>query len=248
MIDGQRKICEIANRTERGNLTGYDCPECLNRGFFFRVDDRGVRYSEECRCMTIRKNLWRIGVSGLSDLVDRYTFDAWQTPEPWQEKILTAAKKYAEAPEGWFAVFGKSGTGKTHICTAICGEMMHRGMEVRYMLWRELGTKIKASMKDAEAYRDLIEPLKEARVLYIDDLFKTGKGQLPTTADVNLAFEILNHRYNSRDLYTLISSEMSLEAILETDEAVGSRIYERTKTNKNVFDLGGKKNWRIENG
>ena len=37
-----------------------------------------------------------------------------------------------------------------------------------------------------------------------------------------------------------------LEKILETDEAVGSRIYERTKRNGNVFDLGEKRNWRIE--
>lgn len=246
MADGQRRICEIANRTEAGDLTGYDCPECLNRGFSWRVDERGIRYAEECRCMALRRNLWRISASGLSDLVDRYTFDAWKTPEPWQSTLLNAAKRYAEKPEGWFAVCGKSGTGKTHICTAICGELMRKkGFEVRYMLWREMGTQIKASMTDAEEYQRLVEPLKRARVLYIDDLFKTGRGQSPTTADVNLAFEILNSRYNTRGLYTLISSEMSLEDILMTDEAVGSRIYERTKDGR-WFDLCGKKNWRID--
>lgn len=244
MLKRQQRICEISNRKERGNLTGYDCPECLNRGFFFRVDENGVRYSEECRCMAVRRNLWRIGDSGLADLIDRYTFEAWETPETWQKEILEAAKRYAEEPEGWFGVFGKSGTGKTHICTAICGELMSRGMDVRYMLWRDLGTQIKASMKDAEEYSRLIDPLKTAKVLYIDDLFKTGKGQTPTTADVNLAFEILNYRYNTKGLYTIISSEMGLETILETDEAVGSRIYERTKGGR-WFDLSGKRNWRI---
>ena len=208
------------------------------------MDDNGDRYSEECRCIAIRRNLWRIQDSGLADLIDRYTFEAWESPEGWQNELLEAAKQYAEQPEGWFAVFGKSGTGKTHICTAICKEMISRGMNVRYMLWRDLGTQIKASMTDAEEYKKLVDPLKTAKVLYIDDLFKSGKGQTPTTADVNLAFEILNYRYNTKGLYTILSSEMGLETILETDEAVGSRIYERTKGGR-WFDLSGRKNWRI---
>lgn len=232
------------NRTTRGDLTGYDCPECLNRGYFMRVDENGVRYTEVCRCMEIRRNVWRIQVSGLGDLVERYTFDAWQTPEAWQRDILNAAKRFAEQPEGWFAVFGKSGTGKTHICTAVCGELMRRGYETRYMLWRDVGTQIKASMNDPEEYRRLVNPLKTAEVLYIDDLFKTGKGQAPSTADVNLAFEILNYRYNTTRYITILSSEMGIEEIMLLDEAVGSRIYERTKGGR-WFDLSGKKNWRI---
>lgn len=244
MLKRQQRICEISNRTNRGNLTGYDCPECLNRGFFLRVDEDGYRYTEECKCMAVRRNLWRIRESGLADLIERYTFENWETPEPWHTELLEAARRYASEPDGWFAVFGKSGTGKTHICTAICGELMKRGMDVRYMLWRDLGTQIKASMTDAEEYRRLVDPLKTAKVLYIDDLFKTGKGQTPTTADVNLAFEVLNYRYNTKGLYTVLSSEIGLEAILETDEAVGSRIYERTKGGR-WFDLSGRKNWRI---
>ena len=194
--------------------------------------------------MDIRRNLWRIGVSGLQDLVDRYTFDAWETPEPWQAKLKEKAMRYAEHPEGWFAVCGQSGTGKTHICTAICSALMRKGMEVRYMLWRDIGTKIKAAVTDTETYERLITPLKDARVLYIDDLFKSGKGTEPTTADVNLAFEILNYRYNSADRYTIISTEMSVDELLETDEAVGGRIYERTKQNGNCINLAGKQNWR----
>lgn len=244
-IEGQKKICDSFNRTRRGDLTGHDCPDCLNRGYFFRVDETGRRYTEECRCMAARRNLWRIEASGLGDLVGRYTFDTWNTPEQWQRELLDAAKRYAADPEGWFAVCGRSGSGKTHICTAICGELMHRGLEVRYMLWRELGTQIKAAVREPETYRKLVDPLKTAKVLYIDDLFKTGKGQEPTTADVSLAFELLNYRYNTKGLFTLISSEMVLNEILMTDEAVGSRIYERTKERRNYFDLSKKQNWRM---
>lgn len=244
-LDGQRRICEISNRTVKGNLTGCDCPDCLNRGFFFDVDEKGFRFNRECKCMTTRRNAWRIEKSGLSDLMRRYTFDTWETVEPWQESIKRKAKAFAENPDGWLAVCGKSGAGKTHICTAVCGELMKHGYSVLYMLWRDVGTKIKAAIKDQNEYRRLLDPLKTVQVLYIDDLFKTGKGQMPTTADVNLAFEIINSRYNTENLITVVSSEMTLEEIMDADEAIGSRIYERAAKHGNYFNLREKQNWRL---
>ena len=88
------------------------------------------------------------------------------------------------------------------------------------------------------------------QVLYIDDLFKIGKGQdgrkqRPTSADVNLAFEILNYRYNKPTCITIISSELYAEDILDIDEAIGSRIYERAKIVNISNDRA--KNQRIKN-
>ena len=72
-------------------------------------------------------------------------------------------------------------------------------------------------------------------MLYIDDLFKTGKDKYdavvkPSVADINYAFEIINYRYNNPKLLTIISSELSEEELLDIDEAIGGRIYERAKT------------------
>ena len=44
-------------------------------------------------------------------------------------------------------------------------------------------------------------------------------------ADINLAYQLLNERYNTRRR-TIISSERSIEDILRIDEAVGGRIFE----------------------
>lgn len=248
-VAGQKRIAELVNANQTGNLPGLDCPVCKNRGWFLRVREDGSRYTEECRCMTLRRNLQRIRLSGLEDMMKRYTFEAWQTQEPWQRAILKKAKTYAENPDGWFAVCGRSGTGKTHLCTAICGELLNRGMDVRYLLWRDTIPKLKAAVKEPEEYRRIMEPLKRVKCLYIDDLFKTGKGQAPTAADVNAAFELLNYRYNNRGLLTVLSSEMIIEEINAIDEAVGSRIYERTKERQNYFDLRGRRNWRLrDNG
>lgn len=228
---------------EPGNETGYDCPECLNRGYFHRVDDQGRSYHKECRCMVIRRNRDRIRRSGLSDMLRRYTLDTWQAKEPWQKKAADLVRKYAAAPSGWVLVSGPPGTGKTHLCTALCGMLMERGVDTRYMLWRDVSVRAKAAVNDEQEYFRLVGPLKNVRCLYIDDLFKTGKDQEPTTGDVNLAFELLNSRYNDSGKITIISTERDVEGLLSIDEAVGSRIYERSRGF--YLPLSGKKNWRL---
>ena len=107
------------------------------------------------------------------------------------------------------------------------------GKMVRYMLWRDDVVKLKGNVNDSEAYEKHMSEFKNAEVLYIDDLFKTGKNnegvpQKPTGADTNIAFELLNYRYNNPGLITLISSECRVTDILDIDEAIGGRIAERT--------------------
>lgn len=244
-IEREYRFADTLN-AESGSLTGYDCPLCLNRGFFWRVRESGERYHEECSCMEIRRNMRYMRESGLSELLDRYTMQEWKRIEKWQEILRDMAIKYAESPTGWFYLAGRPGTGKTHICTALCGLLMQKGYRTRYMLWRDISVRAKAAVNDEEKYQELIAPLKRVRVLYVDDLFKTGKGQEPTTGDVSLAFEILNARYNDERKLTIISSEMTINQILEIDEGVGSRIYQRSKNN--YADLSDKQNWRLING
>ena len=247
-IEQQRWRAEAFNKTP-GNLEGYDCPLCLNRGHSYKTDEEGHLISVPCKCMTVRNNQRRLEQSGLADLIGRYTLDAWETAEEWQAAVLEKAKRYAENPDGWFSICGKPGTGKTHICTAICGELMKRGYDVRYMLWRDVATTLKAnSMDDAAAYSREIEPLKTVKALYIDDFLKTGNRKPPTVMDVNLAFEIINARYNTAGLITIVSSERSLDELMRIDEATASRIYERTKKNRNYYNLAGMENWRMKQG
>lgn len=239
----QQFIADSANQ-EAGNLGGYDCPKCLNRGYYHRVDENGKICTEDCSCMEIRKNKRIMEKSGLADMVTRYTFDNWKEREQWHRKAAEMAHKYAQERRGWFVMAGTVGAGKTHLCTALCGELMDNGVPVRYVLWRDLVTRAKAVVNDDAEYQRIVTPLKKVKCLYIDDMFKTGKGEAPTVGDVNLAFEIINHRYNDVGKMTIISSERTVEQILGIDEAVGSRIYERSK--EFYLPLHGKKNWRLE--
>jgi len=80
---------------------------------------------------------------------------------------------------------------------------------------------------------------------FIDDFFKTEKDKSPSTAEINIAFELLNYRYNAQNSLTLISSEKGLKEITKIDEAVGSRITQSSKGFSLFIPFGEGKNYRL---
>lgn len=239
--DYEQMRCDVYNQ-QIGTLNEFDCPICRNKGTIFYLRD-GCITSKDCECATKRKSIQRIRRSGLENMLSENTFDTWETLNEWQNTAKAVALKYVnDAETEWFLAAGKSGSGKTHLCTAICGALIEKGEDTKYMMWKSESTRIKAFANDAEEYEHLIKPLKEIRVLYIDDLFKVGANATPTTADLNLAFEIINHRYMAK-LKTIISTERSLDDLLDLDMAIGGRIYERCKGY--YLDFSNKPNWRL---
>lgn len=253
----QFKVDSLNNTTgSRDQEDGYDCKLCKNKGYIAKlVEHEDGSYSHcmtDCKCVEVRNSILRMKRSGLKDIIKDYTFEKFQDKEPWQKTIKNAAMEYAEEPQGWFALCGQSGAGKTHLCTAICRKFLLSGKKVVYMLWRDEIVKIKEAAKGSDEndeLKNLLERYKTADVLYIDDLFKTGRAidnslPKPTPADINYAFEIINYRYNNPSLLTIISSELTEDELLDIDEAIGGRIYERAKT----FTIGKSRdrNYRIK--
>ena len=221
-------------------LGGIDCPDCNNEGWIRFQHEDGTTWSRECPCMKKRNALRRIRKSGLADLMTRYTFDAYQAEDKERKHIKDKAEAFCEARDGWLYISGRSGSGKSHICTAICGRLIENGFDVYYMPWRDESTKLKAAV-NTEDYEPQIRKLKTVDVLYIDDFLKGSD----TDADIRLAFEILNARYIDGRLRTVISSERDLKELLSRDEALGGRIYERSRGN---VLAAPNENWRLTGG
>ena len=222
-------------------LGGVDCPICKNTGM---VVERGPGILEihtyECSCMKKRRSLRSLQKAGMADMAARYTMDAYKTDTGLRAKIKCVAQDFVKADHGWFFIAGRSGSGKTHICTAICtGLMESKASEVYFMPWRDESTELKARIKDQEWYQAKIKKLKTVPVLYIDDFLKGGW----TEADIKLAFELLNARYNNMALRTIISSELPIDEILKVDEALGGRIYERSR---GFTVRAPDENWRLK--
>lgn len=235
----------MTEKLESYGLGGVDCPKCGNTGQLLYADEFGNLRTRECECMDKRRSMRALRESGLSDMLDHYTLESYQTPDRKRLELKQAAVDFVCAPEGWFYIDGQSGSGKTHLCTAICGELIKRGKRVSYMLWRDESVKLKGGITDREWYEQRIEKLKRVPVLYIDDFWKAkrvdGKVRV-TDGDVNLAFEILNYRYNDRRLRTIISTELRLDEIISIDEAIGGRIYERAR---GFVKAAPNENWRL---
>ena len=220
-------------------LDNVNCDKCGNSGQIVWQED-GIVHSRECECMAMRRSLRRITNSGMEDMLERYTFDNYETPNEYRKLIKQQAINFTKDDKGWFYIFGQSGSGKTHICTAICKSFIESGVETYYMNWRDESVGLKASVNDDAVYAKKMNKLKSVPVLYIDDFLKAGS----TSADVKLAFEILNGRYNNRKLRTIISCELTLDGLFDIDEAIAGRIYERSKK-LNYMIKAPKENWRL---
>ena len=228
------------NQTVEGD--GYDCPLCLNRGTVmgFRTDDSGVsEFLTLCRCMEIRKSIWRLKRSGLEKSIREYKFRNFKAEEPWQKAMLDTVTSYltSGAKDGkWLYMGGQPGCGKTHLCTAVAGKLLYQ-MPLLYVVWPQISKRLKAIVNEAEEYASEVGRLQTVDALYIDDLFKpvteedrdgTVRKGYPTAADIKLAFEIINYRYVNH-LPTILSSEWHIADLADIDEATGSRIAERSK-------------------
>ena len=202
------------------------CPLCGGSGAILTQGEDGVLWSRPCRCLDVRAARKRIESSGLGDLFEACTFKSFQTPDDWTRKALKTAVDYCRNGRGsWFYISGRPGTGKTHLCTAICRNLLKKGAGVRSMVWPEDAPRLKALVSDAEAYERAFREYANAKVLYIDDFFKGSV----TDADVNLAFSLLNARYTAKEKRTILSSERPLKEIRSIDEATGSRIWQKAR-------------------
>lgn len=224
----------------------YECEKCKDRGEVL-VMINGHDVSRRCKCYKVRQARRLMERSGISQEFQKKRFDNFDTQNiPQLENAKGKAIQYVRMFEecehdrkNSIMFTGQVGSGKTHLGTAISSGLMSKGVAVVYMAYRDAVTKIKQHVTSEEQYSREINLYSKARVLYIDDLLK---GRL-TETDVNIMYEIINYRYMN-NLPVIISTEKSIEELLEFDEAVGSRMIEMCRGN--IINLRGKDlNYRL---
>lgn len=227
------------------------CAVCGGDGWILHEVD-GYRSSEKCQCRLAQESERRIRNSGLSLVLDGWTFDAYKAAQPWQQTMKDTAQRYAQhildGGTSWLYMGGQVGSGKSHLCTAVCGELLRTRFPVRYMRWVTDSGNLKGSVNDREAFSDAMDKWKDAKILYVDDLFKmghrTGERPRPTDADIRVAFELFDYRYAERKP-TIITSEWMLSTeLMDIDAGTFSRMYEMSKGYLIEITPGKGKNWR----
>ena len=107
----------------------------------------------------------------MSDMLSRYTFDNYEIPDEARASIKGKAKAFVRDETGWFFLFGRSGSGKTHICTAICKAFIERGMDTYYMAPERLmyAHLLEVAMQEKYAESDLLGYFAEAYFTAVDE-------------------------------------------------------------------------------
>lgn len=223
---------------------GARCELCGDVGYREFWQD-GYLYAEECECFNRIKSETAMKKANVNQ---KQTFDTWVAD--WDYQVVMGGKAQEFADGGylsgqWFYAGGQVGCGKTHICTAIINKLVQNSIGCRYMMWRDEAVQLKAIVNNHQEYHARLMNICKAPVLYIDDLFKTQSGAKPTQADVNLAFQIINFRYQDKKYCTIISCEYTTDELMKIDEAVGSRIFERSKAYRVEIEKDPEKNYRL---
>ena len=224
LIEHEQWKADVENERV-GSLQYLNCDKCKNKGYIAYINDYAVLTFKDCECMKIRKCYQTMARCGINpDMLRRFTFANYEDTELWQKDMKFMAQQYAKSDlSEWLLFSGQSGSGKTHLCTAVSKYLLSQGHEVKYMLWSDIARRLTAlKFKEAE-YDEFFRTIVDAEVLYIDDFFKTYK-------DPAIAFDVINARYASRESRpTIISTEMNLEAMRKIDEGVAGRIRERSE-------------------
>lgn len=218
----------------------YNCPECKNKFLiaFLKDDEFALR---QCKCVKIRKTLKNISESGLTEELRSKTFESYNAVEDWQKICKSTALKYIDDNSGaWFFAGGQSGSGKTHLCTAICNVMLKKGLTVKYILWRRIVQKLEANRFDDENYQKILDDITKSDILYIDDFLKSSDPK----KEINHAFEIINTR-DTINKKTIISSELFIDDIEKLDEALAGRIAYHSKNFKIQINKISDRNYRL---
>ncbi len=225
----QSRVDTYNQSVGKDDRTGIQCSDCNNRGDFAFLNEDGFFTVRPCKCAGTRLTVERLQKQGLFEIAKKKTLHNFQTDTATQKALKDIVQRFLrEEKPHWMILCGQSGSGKTHLCTAaFVQHSFNRGLDGRYLLWNSDGRRMKAAAKDGD--EQLINDFKRCALLYIDDLFKCKRDSEPSDADVRLAFEILDYRYNHK-LMTIISTEMLLEDIRGLDEAIYRRIHEMCGT------------------
>lgn len=207
----------------------YDCEKCQDKTYII-VDNR-TSYPCECEEAQEIKRKWK--TSGMKEVFEEKSLDNFRLEG--RPRILREAKTLAmnytfgfsrteKRSNHSIAFLGTVGSGKTHLAMGIAGALLDKNVGVHYFSYREAITDLKQNIMNSIQYKKAIGKYMNVTVLLFDDLFK---GKI-TESDINIVFEIINHRYLHRKPI-IVSSEYNMEQLLDLDEAIGSRILEMCK-------------------
>ncbi len=173
--------------------------------------------------------------------LDTFEFDQKRLPDLNKDVVTELATcKFVQNKRNIVAV-GNSGTGKSHLLTAICVEAITKGYTVKFRRASDLVNQ----MTEAASEKHLSQYIKNVNtcdILLIDEL-----GFLSfDTAGASLLFQIFAARYETKS--TLVTSNLEFSkwiTFLGKDEHMTSALVGRLIEQSTVLNMNGE-NYRVQ--
>lgn len=173
--------------------------------------------------------------------LDTFEFDQARLPDLNKDVVMELATcNFIKEKRNLVAV-GNSGTGKTHLLTAICIEAITKGYTVKFKRASDLVTQ----MTEAASEKHLSQYIKKVNtcdILFIDEL-----GFLSfDTAGASLLFQIFAARYETKSTFVTSNLEFSKwVTFLGKDEQMASALIGRLVHLSTVLNMNGE-NYRVQ--
>ncbi len=222
----------------------YQCKKCRDLGYIFQEDEKGYTVATPCECIEKRQIKEKLEGCGLTDSFKKKTFSTFKTDTEHQKQVKLRAMSYCKKfkeEKGSFLLTGNPGTGKTHLGIAIIMQLVNQNVGCRYAEYISLIMRLKQCCMDPINYNKEINEYKNCTVLFLDDLLK---GQT-SEADRKYIYEIINYRYMT-EKSIIVSTEKSLNELMDYDAAITSRIIEMCR--ENIIDFKNVPNMRLQKG
>jgi DNA replication protein DnaC len=165
------------------------------------------------------------------DLHVDQTFETFRIPSSGREEmrqnlttIRNAAWDFAQQPQGWLALMGRSGVGKTHLAAAIANHVRQSQPQILFISIPRLLDHLRSSFSPSSIlpYDIRFEQIKQSPLLVLDDL----RAQATSPWASEKLFQLIDYRYLTHrpTIFTLSTQDGDLKEISAADPRIASRL------------------------